>query len=135
MTTGTKSNQTFASISSTNSNGIVPNNTYDRLNFTIRNTSSFLNDKLQLDLGASYVKQKDCNMVSQGQYWNPVMAAYLFPRGENFEAIKTFETFDDGRKIPVQNWDIKIRFTLPKIHIGQLIEMLQPMKRAATCLM
>ena len=107
LTTGTKSNQTFASISSTNSNGIVPNNTYDRLNFTIRNTSSFLNDKLQLDLGASYVKQKDCNMVSQGQYWNPVMAAYLFPRGENFEAIKTFETFDDGRKIPVQNWDIK----------------------------
>ena len=76
LTTGTKSNQTFASISSTNSNGIVPNNTYDRLNFTIRNTSSFLNDKLQLDLGASYVKQKDCNMVSQGQYWNPVMAAY-----------------------------------------------------------
>lgn len=107
LTTGTKSNQTFASISSTNANGIVPNNSYDRLNFTIRNTSSFLNDKLKLDLGASYVKQKDCNMVSQGQYWNPVMAAYLFPRGENFEAIKTFETFDEGRKIPVQNWEIK----------------------------
>lgn len=58
LTTGTKQNQTFASISSTNSNGIVPNNTYDRLNFTIRNTSTFLDDKLQLDLGASYVKQK-----------------------------------------------------------------------------
>lgn len=89
LTTGTKQNQTFASISSTNSTGIVPNNTYDRLNFTIRNTSTFLNDKLQLDLGASYVKQKDQNMVSQGQYWNPVMAAYLFPRGESWEAIKT----------------------------------------------
>lgn len=58
LTTGTKQNQTFASISSTNSKGIVPNNAYDRLNFTIRNTSTFLNDKLQLDLGASYVKQK-----------------------------------------------------------------------------
>lgn len=104
LTTGTKQNQTFASVSSTNSDGIVPNNSYDRLNFTIRNTSSFLNDKLQLDLGASYVKQKDRNMVSQGQYWNPVMAAYLFPRGESFEAIKTFETFDEGRQIPVQNW-------------------------------
>ena len=90
LTTGTKQNQTFASISSTNSKGIVPNNEYDRLNLTIRNTSTFLNDKLQLDLGASYVKQKDKNMVSQGQYWNPVMAAYLFPRGENFEDIKDF---------------------------------------------
>ena len=59
LTTGTKSNQTFASVSSTNSKGIVPNNEYDRLNFTIRNTATFLNDKLQLDLGASYVKQKD----------------------------------------------------------------------------
>lgn len=53
LTTGNKNNQTFASISSTNSKGIVPNNEYDRLNFTIRNTSTFLNDKLQLDLGAS----------------------------------------------------------------------------------
>ena len=106
LTTGTKQNQTFASISSTNSKGIVPNNAYDRLNFTIRNTATFLNDKLQLDLGASYVKQKDQNMVSQGQYWNPVMAAYLFPRGESFEAIKTFETWNDGRKIPQQHWPI-----------------------------
>ncbi|KAB5222563.1 TonB-dependent receptor plug domain-containing protein, partial [Bacteroides thetaiotaomicron] len=38
LSTGTKQNQTFASVSSTNSKGIVPNNSYDRLNFTIRNT-------------------------------------------------------------------------------------------------
>ncbi len=63
LTTGTKVNQTFASISSTNSKGIVPNNEYERLNFTFRNTATFLDDKLQLDLGASYVKQKDKNMV------------------------------------------------------------------------
>ena len=106
MTTGTKSNQTFASVSSTNSKGIVPNNEYDRLNFTIRNTATFLNDKLQLDLGASYVKQKDKNMVSQGQYWNPVMAAYLFPRGEDFDGIKSFEHFDESRQLPVQYWPV-----------------------------
>lgn len=106
LTTGTKQNQTFASISSTNSNGIVPNNEYDRLNLTIRNTATFLDDKLQLDLGASYVKQKDKNMVSQGQYWNPVMAAYLFPRGENFEDIKTFERWNESRHIPEQYWPV-----------------------------
>ena len=106
LTTGTKSNQTFASFSSTNSDGIVPNNSYNRLNLTIRNTSTFLNDKLQLDLGASYIKQDDTNMVSQGRYWNPIVAAYLFPRGENFEDIKVFERFDDGRKLPVQYWPV-----------------------------
>lgn len=106
LTTGTQKNQTFASFSSTNSNGIVPNNSYDRLNFTIRNTATFLDDKLQLDLGASYIKQEDTNMVSQGLYWNPIVAAYLFPRGESFEDIKTFERFDDSRKLPVQSWPV-----------------------------
>lgn len=106
LTTGNKFNQTFASLSSTNSNGIVPNNEYNRYNFTIRNTSTFLQGKIKLDLGASYVKQKDRNMVSQGRYWNPVMAAYLFPRGEDFEAIKTFERMDATRNIPVQYWPI-----------------------------
>ena len=106
LNTGNKRNQTFVSLSSTNATGIVPNNSYDRYNFTVRNTSSFLNDKMHLDLGASYIKQFDKNMVSQGQYWNPVMAAYLFPRGENFNAIKTFEHFDDGRKLPVQYWPV-----------------------------
>lgn len=106
LTTGTKTNQTFVSISSTNSKGIVPNNTYDRLNFTFRNTSTFLNDKLQMDLGASYVKQEDQNMVSQGQYWNPVMAAYLFPRGESWEGIKTFERENPGRNIAEQYWPV-----------------------------
>jgi len=104
LTTGTKSNQTFASVSSTNSKGIVPNNEYERLNFTIRNTATFLNDKLQLDLGASYVKQKDKNMVSQGQYWNPVMAAYLFPRGDDWNEIKMYERWDTSRNIYTQYW-------------------------------
>lgn len=106
LAAGTKKNQTFASFSSTNSGGIVPNNSYNRLNFTIRNTATFFNDKLQLDLGASYIKQNDTNMVSQGLYWNPIVPAYLFPRGENFEDIKTFERFDDSRKLPVQYWPV-----------------------------
>lgn len=106
INTGNRYNQTFASLASTNAKGIVPNNTYDRLNFTIRNTSKFFDDKVQLDLGASYVKQKDNNMVSQGEYWNPIVAAYLFPRGESFADIKTFERYDTQRNFPVQYWPI-----------------------------
>ena len=110
LTTGNKHNQTFASFSSSNAKGIVPNNKYDRYNLTIRNSSSFLNDKLKLDLGASYVQQKDLNMVSQGRYQNPVMAAYLFPRGESWDAVKTFERYDQGRNIYTQYWPIRDDF-------------------------
>ncbi len=103
---GNEFNQTFASVATTNSRGIVPNNTYDRYNFTIRNTTRMFKNKVQLDLGASYIKQKDNNMVSQGEYWNPIVAAYLFPRGESFEGMKTFERYDNVRNFPTQYWPI-----------------------------
>lgn len=103
---GNEFNQTFASVATTNSRGIVPNNTYDRYNFTIRNTTRMLKNKVQLGLGASYIKQKDNNMVSQGEYWNPIVAAYLFPRGESFDGIKTFERYDNVRNFPTQYWPI-----------------------------
>ena len=103
---GNDINQTFASIATTNSRGIVPNNTYDRYNFTVRNTTNMFNKKVQLDLGASYIKQKDNNMVSQGEYWNPIVAAYLYPRGESFEGIKTFERYDNVRNFSTQYWPI-----------------------------
>lgn len=55
FSTGNEKNQTYASVAAVNSLGITPNNRYNRYNFNIRNTSSFLNDKMTLDLNASYI--------------------------------------------------------------------------------
>lgn len=101
---GNKQNQTFVSVATTNANGIIPNNDYERYNFSARNTSNFLNDKLHLDLGTSFVMQSDKNMVSQGRYFNPIVPLYLFPRGENFDDVKIYERYDKQRKFPVQYW-------------------------------
>ena len=101
---GNKNNQTFVSVATTNSTGIIPNNEYYRYNFTLRNTASMLNDKLHLDLGASYVLQGDQNMLSAGRYFNPLVPLYLFPRGEDFEAVKVYERYDTNRKFPIQEW-------------------------------
>ena len=83
LSTGTEKNQTYLSASAVNSQGMVPNNDYDRYNFTFRNTTSFLKDRMTLDVGASYIKQSDMNMVNQGTYSNPLVTAYLFPRGND----------------------------------------------------
>ena len=91
LSAGTERNQTYFSAAAINSRGIVPNNSYDRYNFTFRNTTSFLNDKMRLDVGASYVLQEDCNMINQGTYNNPIVGAYLFPRGNDWEEIKMYE--------------------------------------------
>ena len=104
ISTGNEKSQTYFSMASVNANGILPNNMYDRYNFTLRNTTSFLNDKLVLDIGANYIIQKDKNMVSQGQYFNPLPALYLFPRGKNFDAIRKFEIYDQSLDIYTQYW-------------------------------
>lgn len=57
-----------------------------------------------LDLGASYVLQGDQNMLSAGRYFNPLVPLYLFPRGEDFEAVKVYERYDTNRKFPIQEW-------------------------------
>ena len=104
MSTGTDKNQTFFSAAAVNSAGMVPNNRYNRYNFTFRNTTSFLNDKMKLDVSASYILQNDRNMTNQGQYSNPLVSAYLFPRGDDFSIVKNFERWDEARKISVQFW-------------------------------
>lgn len=101
---GTEKNQTYFSAAAVNSDGIIPNNYYDRYNFTFRNSTQFLQDRLHLDVSASYIVQKDRNMINQGVYSNPIVSAYLFPRGDDFEAVKIFERWDPARKISVQYW-------------------------------
>lgn len=104
LSTGTEKNQTFFSAATVNSEGIVPNNRYNRFNFTFRNTTSFLNDRMKLDVGASYIIQNDRNMTNQGAYSNPIVPVYLFPRGDDFSLVKVFERWDPARKIKTMYW-------------------------------
>ena len=91
LSVGNDKNQTYVSGSAVNAKGIVPNNKYHRYNAMVRNTTKFFNDKLTMDLSASYVREYYNNMLSYGTYFNPLLGAYLYPRGENFEKEKYFE--------------------------------------------
>ncbi|NDV79305.1 TonB-dependent receptor [Dysgonomonas sp. 511] len=104
LSTGTDKNQTYASAAAINSKGIVPNNKYARYNFTFRNTTSFLNDKMSLDVNANYIRQEDRNLTNQGTYNNPMVGAYLYPRGVDWGDAKAYEEYDPARKIYTQRW-------------------------------
>ncbi|MBR8765909.1 SusC/RagA family TonB-linked outer membrane protein [Porphyromonas levii] len=101
---GTEMSRTFMSVGTTHSKGVIPNNEYYRYNFDGRNTSSFFDDRLHVDLSASYVIQGDQNMMSGGRYFNPLVSLYLFPRGDDFENVKRWERFSPERKIYLQYW-------------------------------
>ena len=77
---------------SVNSAGMVPNNRYNRYNFTFRNTTSFLNDKMKLDVSASYILQNDRNMTNQGQYSNSAGFRLSLPAGRRLFADKELRT-------------------------------------------
>ena len=101
---GTDKNQTYFSAAAVNSDGIIPNNKYDRYNFTFRNTTYFLQDKLRLDFNGSYILQKDQNMTNQGVYANPLTSIYLFPRGNDFSIYQSYERYNPGTKMMEQFW-------------------------------
>jgi len=104
LSTGTYKNQTFVSASATNAEGIVKNNMLDRYNFSIRNTSTFLNDKMHLDLSAMYMNVRENNMVSEGQYMNPIVPVYLLSPSYNLETYQIFEMYNESRNFKTQYW-------------------------------
>lgn len=104
LSTGNDKNQTYLSLASTGAEGIVSNNTLKRYNFSIRNTSSMLNDKLRLDLSAMYMNVREQNMVAEGQYFNPIVATYLMSPSYSLETYQMFETYDESRGFKTQYW-------------------------------
>lgn len=106
LSTGNAKNQTYLSAAAVNSKGIVPNNGYNRYNFTFRNTTKFFKDKMTLDVSVNYVMQNDRNMTNQGVYNNPIVGAYLYPRGDDWNDISMYERWDSSRKIYTQYWPV-----------------------------
>ena len=101
---GTDKSQTYFSATTTNSEGIIPNNEYYRYNFTARNTANYLDNRFHTDFSASYVLQGDQNMMSGGRYFNPLRPLYLFPRGDDFQNVQLWERWNPGRNIYEQYW-------------------------------
>jgi TonB-linked SusC/RagA family outer membrane protein len=104
LSTGNDKNQTYISMSATNAEGIIQNNDLDRYNFAIRNSASMLNDKLNLDVSAMYMRTTEQNMLAQGQYFNPLVPIYLFPQGDDIAKYQTYERYDADRNFKVQYW-------------------------------
>lgn len=107
LSAGNDRNQTYFSAASTNARGIIPENTYNRYNFTMRNTTELIKDRLTLDLSASYIMSNNNNMMAQGQYHNPLVPLYLFPRGDDINKYKVYERYNSEVYYHTQFWPYK----------------------------
>jgi len=104
LSVGTDNNQTYVSVSNVTAEGLLDNNTFGKNTVTFRNTTSLLDNKMTLDVGFSYIEQKDKNMLSSGKYYNPLTSLYTYPRGEDVEDLRMYEVYHPVREIMVQNW-------------------------------
>jgi len=80
--------QTYLSYANTNASGITPTNKLNRHNLNLRETASFLNDKLTVDVSLNYINQIVNNRPPIGVYPNPLLSLYLFPRGVDIQPYK-----------------------------------------------
>jgi TonB-linked SusC/RagA family outer membrane protein len=104
LSTGSENNQTYLSLASTNAEGLIHNNDYDHYNVSFRNTSKFLNNKLTLDFSYMLSTVKEQNMITSGQYFNPLYSLYLFPAGGDFDSMTYFERYNTDRNLLTQFW-------------------------------
>lgn len=104
LSTGTDRNQTYVSLGATNAGGIIHNNDFDRYNLSVRNTTKMYGDKVTLDVNYMMSSIKENNMISQGQYFNPLVPVYLFPAGADWNAVTYYERYNADRNFATQYW-------------------------------
>lgn len=104
LSTGSETSQTHISVGAVNAGGIVPNNRYNRYNFTFRNSWDVIKDVLQLDFSLLYVKQNTRNGIGQGMYYNPLVPTYLFPPSDDINRYAVYEMYNPVRNFKTQNW-------------------------------
>lgn len=76
---GTEKVRSYFSFANSNSNGMVPSNSYNRNTFSFRQNYNLFNNKLRIDLSMNYVYAKTKNRPGGGTVLNPLYDLYRAP--------------------------------------------------------
>lgn len=102
---GTDKTNLYFSYGNVSATGITPTNTYGRNNFTFKQSTKLLNDKVTLSSSAMLSSEKSKNRMAAGYYLNPLTGLYMFPRERNFAEFKeNYQVFSASRNMNVMNW-------------------------------
>ncbi len=102
---GNERSSTYLSASVVSAEGIIPNNDFNRYNFTANHSSSFLKDRMHLSVLGMYMNLNEQNMLASGQYYNPLIPIYLMSPSEDLNKYAVYERYDASRGFKTQYWD------------------------------
>lgn len=92
---GTEKVRSYVSFANSHSNGLIPENTYNRNTFAFRQNYK-LWDRVTIDVSADYRQTKTKNRMSGGTVGNPIYDLYLAPRDADMAYYKNYYYYDKG---------------------------------------
>lgn len=90
---GTEKVRSYVSFSNSHSNGMIPDNTYNRNTFAFRQNYN-LWKRVTIDVSADYMQTKTQNRISGGTTGNPIYDLYLAPRDVDMDYYKDNYYYD-----------------------------------------
>ncbi|WP_298513083.1 SusC/RagA family TonB-linked outer membrane protein [uncultured Kordia sp.] len=95
LSAGNSKAQTYFSFANTNAGGVMPGNRLNRNVLNLRETASFLDDKIQVSANINLSDQRIWNRPTNGLYSNPLTGLYLNPVGIDLNNYRDqFEYFN-----------------------------------------
>ncbi len=117
VSSGTDKLTTYFSYGNTSAGGIIPNNHYNKHNFSFKQVAKIFDDKVTLTSNIMLTNEKTKNRSTAGYYYNPLTGLYMFPRDgaapsrdvslgkQPFSYYKNnYSYFDEERAMILQEW-------------------------------
>ncbi|MBE9466105.1 SusC/RagA family TonB-linked outer membrane protein [Dyadobacter subterraneus] len=105
VTSGNAKSNVYFSYANISASGIMPTNTYRKNNFSFRQSTKLLKDKMTLSSGIILSNEVTKNRPGAGYYNNPLTGLYLFARDRDFNNYKeNYAVFDPTRNMDKMNW-------------------------------
>lgn len=86
---GTERIRSYASYANSHSNGMMPTNTYNRNTLSLRQSYTFLQNRLNVDASINYVHSDTKNRPGGGTSLNPIYDLYTMPRNVDMSYYKS----------------------------------------------
>ncbi|WP_221390777.1 TonB-dependent receptor plug domain-containing protein [Dyadobacter sp. NIV53] len=105
ITGGNAKTSVYFSYGNVSSKGIMPTNTYNKNNFSFRQSTKLLNDKITISSGVILSSEVSKNRPGAGYYNNPLTGLYLFARDRDLNSYKNnYAVLDKERNLDKMNW-------------------------------
>jgi TonB-linked SusC/RagA family outer membrane protein len=105
LTGGNNKTNVYFSYANISASGVMPTNTYRKNNFSFRQSTKVLKDKITISSGVILSAERSKNRPGAGYYNNPITGLYLFARDRDFNSYKeNYAVHNPERNMPKMNW-------------------------------